>query len=325
MTTFPSVRRRLVAAAALAAIAAPALAQSPRAAAPSSRHVIGRRALAMAPAATSALPEQPLARRCPLVVAADVQRVTITGSADEGYGGHASSSATGLDLSLRETPQSVTVISREQNGRLRAHDDQRRARADARRRRRIRRDRPHLLQLAWLRHHELPVRRHRSALLEREPVGRPRHLLLRSASTSCAARTACSRPTGNPSATVDIARKRPTREFQASAALTLGSWNDKAHRGRRRRRTGRERHGARPRHRLRRQKDSYLDRYGKDTRGVATLVDIDLAPRTTLTAGYQQQSSDADSPMWGALPLTTPTARPQHYDVSTSTATDWAW
>jgi outer membrane receptor for ferric coprogen and ferric-rhodotorulic acid len=33
--------------------------------------------------------------------------------------------------------------------------------------------------------------------------------------------------TGNPSATVNFIRKRPTDDFQASAGLTIGSWNTK--------------------------------------------------------------------------------------------------
>src|SRR5262245_40702933 len=116
MTTFPSARRHLVAAAALAALAVPALAQpSPRAAAPSSAPASAAGTLAMAAAAASALPDAaPREGDVQLVAAADVQRVTITGSSDDGYGGRASTSATGLDLSLRETPQSITVISREQ-------------------------------------------------------------------------------------------------------------------------------------------------------------------------------------------------------------------
>jgi outer membrane receptor for ferric coprogen and ferric-rhodotorulic acid len=72
-------------------------------------------------------------------------------------------------------------------------------------------------------------------------------------------------------------------------------------------------------------RDSYLDRYSVDRKGVAALIDVDIAPHATLTFGYQQQASDADSPMWGALPLTYTDGTPTHYDSSTSTAADWSF
>ena len=131
--------------------------------------------------------------------------------------------------------------------------------------------------------------------------------------------------TGNPSATVNFVRKRPTRDFQASAAVTLGSWN--------RRRADADLAGplgadGRVRGRLvvaREKGDSWLDRYGIDKTVVAGIVEADLTPSTRVSLGLLEQQSDAKSPMWGALPLHFTDGSPTDYDVATSTATDWAF
>ncbi len=131
--------------------------------------------------------------------------------------------------------------------------------------------------------------------------------------------------TGNPSATVNFVTKRPTDTFQASAALTLGSW--------RQRRaeadvSGRLNAAGTVRGRLVAAKDtsdSYLARYGVDKTAVLGALDVDLSPTTLLSLSFADQRKDADSPMWGALPLHHSDGSPTSYDVSTSTATDWAY
>jgi outer membrane receptor for ferric coprogen and ferric-rhodotorulic acid len=131
--------------------------------------------------------------------------------------------------------------------------------------------------------------------------------------------------TGNPSATVNFVSKKPTRDFTASAALTLGSWNE--------RRGEVDLSGpldseGRVRGRLiavRDSHDSYLDRYHVDRTLLSGMLDVDLTRDTQLSLSYVEQHNDADSPMWGALPLTYSDGTPTDYDVSTSTATDWAW
>jgi outer membrane receptor for ferric coprogen and ferric-rhodotorulic acid len=304
--TFPAPLR-LVAVAALLAVAGPALAQSARA--------------TPAPDAGAAA----AATDAGLLAAADgTQRVTITGAADDGYGARVSNAATGLDLSLRETPQSISVISRQQMDDFALTNiNDVLALTPGVSVQSVETDRTYYsargfditnFQVDGI---GMPFSNGSqwgdldTFFFERVDVVRGANGLMSS--------------TGNPSATVDFVRKRPTREFESSAALTLGSWNDRRLEG--------DVGGALVASGTVRgrvlafgeQADSYLDRYSKDTRGVAALVDVDLAPRTTFTAGYQQQASDADSPMWGALPLTYTDGTPTHYDISTSTAADWSW
>ena len=129
--------------------------------------------------------------------------------------------------------------------------------------------------------------------------------------------------TGNPSATINYVRKRPTAEFQASGGVTVGSWNNQ-------RVTAdvagplNEAKTLRGRFVVADQsKDSYLDRYGHDKTTFHGILEADLGESTLLTLGHTQQNSVAKSPMWGALPLFYNNGQPTDYDRSTSTAADW--
>ena len=130
---------------------------------------------------------------------------------------------------------------------------------------------------------------------------------------------------GNPSATVNMIRKRPTYETQASIAATVGSWNT--------RRLEADVSGSlneegtvRGRAVIAKQsKESYLDRYEKDTTLGYGVIEVDVTEKDLLTFGYDQQRNNANSPMWGALPLTYDDGSYTDYDVSTSTAADWSY
>ncbi|BBF78482.1 MULTISPECIES: TonB-dependent siderophore receptor [Acinetobacter] len=108
---------------------------------------------------------------------------------------------------------------------------------------------------------------------------------------------------GDPSATIDNIRKRPTKEFQANAGISYGSWDTQRYEadvsgsltkdGRVRGRImGFEQTG-----------DSYLDRYSSEKNGFAGILDADLTDTTTLTVGYSEQQNNPNANNWGALPL----------------------
>lgn len=130
---------------------------------------------------------------------------------------------------------------------------------------------------------------------------------------------------GNPSATINYVRKRPSKEFRASASALLGSWDQKrieadlsgplnasgsvsarlifAHDGR----------------------DNYL-RYNHVNRNVyGALVSWDITPQLTATAGYTRQDNDADGVLWGALPLLYSNGERIDYPSSASTSADWTF
>jgi outer membrane receptor for ferric coprogen and ferric-rhodotorulic acid len=131
--------------------------------------------------------------------------------------------------------------------------------------------------------------------------------------------------TGNPSATVNFVRKRPTPEFQASAGLTLSSWNTRrldadistplneagtvaarivaAHQ----------------------EGNSYLDRYQPTKDLVYGVVQAELGKSTVATLGYSYQKVHSKGAMWGALPLTYADGSQVRYGVGASTSADWAY
>lgn len=131
--------------------------------------------------------------------------------------------------------------------------------------------------------------------------------------------------TGNPSATINFVRKRPTADFQGSAALTVGSWDN--------RRLDldlsgplNDSHSVRGRFVAAGQDtDSYLDRYNLRKQVVSGIVEADVTPSTLLSAGVTYQKNKTHGGMWGALPLYHTDGTPTDYDRSTSTSADWSY
>lgn len=131
--------------------------------------------------------------------------------------------------------------------------------------------------------------------------------------------------TGNPSGTVNFVRKRPTAEFQASAALTLGSWGNKRIDGDI---AGSLNQAGSLRGRLiaaEQKKDSYLDRYSLEKKLFSILFEADLTPDTLLTFGHSEQHNKPKGTMWGALPLYYSDGKPSNYATSASIGTDWSY
>ena len=131
--------------------------------------------------------------------------------------------------------------------------------------------------------------------------------------------------TGNPSATVNFVRKRPTADPRASVALSAGSWDMG--------RVDTDVSGALTESGNLRGRvvyanengNSYLDRYSREKNLFHGVIEADLGENTLFTLGHTLQKSHADSPLWGALPLAYSDGSPTRYDRSTSTSSDWAY
>ncbi|MCQ3828507.1 TonB-dependent siderophore receptor [Microbulbifer elongatus] len=128
---------------------------------------------------------------------------------------------------------------------------------------------------------------------------------------------------GNPSATVNMVRKRPTDDLQMSFSAIAGSWNslrlesDVA---------GTLADGLRGRLVMTKEdKESHLDHYAMDKSVVYGALEKDLGASTLLTLGASYQASLADSPLWGALPLVYTDGSATDYDISATTSADWAY
>lgn len=130
--------------------------------------------------------------------------------------------------------------------------------------------------------------------------------------------------TGNPSATINFVRKRPGREFAASASLLYGSFDQiradadvsvplTANGTIRARAVG-----------AYEDKDSYLDRYHVERFIGYGVVEADLGPNTMLSLGYQHQQHNTDGGMWGALPLYDGAGNPTELPRSANTSAEWS-
>ena len=131
--------------------------------------------------------------------------------------------------------------------------------------------------------------------------------------------------TGNPSATINFIRKRPTRDFQAKINLTVGSWD--------KRRidadvSGPLNEAGNVRGRLvlaNQNRNSYLNHYSQERNVVYGIIEADITDNTMLTFGHTYQQNDTNTPTWGALPLLYDDGSTRHYSRSTSPAPDWTY
>ncbi len=128
---------------------------------------------------------------------------------------------------------------------------------------------------------------------------------------------------GNPSATINYVRKRPTEDFRASGSAMLGSWNlwrveadvstplDAAGTVSARLIYAHDEH------------DTHL-RYNHVNRDVfGAILAWKITAELTATAGYTRQENDSDGVLWGALPLLYTDGTRVDYPVSASTSADW--
>jgi outer membrane receptor for ferric coprogen and ferric-rhodotorulic acid len=130
--------------------------------------------------------------------------------------------------------------------------------------------------------------------------------------------------TGNPSAVINFIRKRPTRAFQASGSAQYGSFDnlrldadismpltkDGSIRARA--------VGAVL------DTDSYLDRYHLRRWTGYGIIEADLGPSTVASAGYGHQGHKTRGAMWGALPLYYTDGSRIDLARSGNTGPDWA-
>lgn len=256
--------------------------------------------------------------------------VTVTAASPAGaeapraFSRRRAASATRLDLTLRETPQSISVVSRAQMDAFGLRD----ARAllatvPGVNVERVESDRTYY-----------SVRGFEVSNFQLDGVGLPfatgdqtgdidtavyeRVDVLRGANGLLSS-------TGNPAATVNFVRKRPTADARIGGGLTVGSWDqvrldadwsgplvaDRSVRGR-----------------LvvaAEDKASYLDRYEDSKRVAAGTIEVDVSASTLLTAGYAVQRNRPQGVMWGALPLVYTNGQPTRYPRSANVGPDWSY
>ncbi|WP_394560003.1 TonB-dependent siderophore receptor [Aquipseudomonas alcaligenes] len=130
---------------------------------------------------------------------------------------------------------------------------------------------------------------------------------------------------GTPGATLNMIRKRPTSEFKSSVSVTGGSWDY--------RRTEADVSGpltesGNVRGRLvgaYQENDSYVDRLSERKQVLYGVIEADLTPDTLLTFGMDSQSDDYDGHARSGLPLFNSDGTRAKWDDSDSAAATWAY
>jgi outer-membrane receptor for ferric coprogen and ferric-rhodotorulic acid len=131
--------------------------------------------------------------------------------------------------------------------------------------------------------------------------------------------------TGNPSATINFIRKRPTKDFQAKVDVSLGSWDNQrldADISSPLNADGSVRARLVAAHQ---NKDSYIDRYSTERNVVYGVIEADITENTNVALGHTYHQNDSSGNNWGSLPLLYADGSKRHYKVSDSTAPDWTY
>lgn len=250
-----------------------------------------------------------------------IERLKITGEKQDGYKASAAEGATKLGLSLKETPQAVTVITQQQIQDFGLNDiNSVLESAAAVNVESVETDRVYYTSRGFeLNNFQidglgLPLinsnthGRIDTALYERVEVIHGANGIMTGV--------------GSPAATVNMVRKRPTSETQVSLEGSLGSWSNK--------RLEVDASGKltdRIRARFVAAADngeSYLDRYENDTKVFYGVIDFAVTDNTMLTIGHSEHKSHTDGNMWGALTLYYGDGTPTNFDESTNIAADWS-
>lgn len=131
--------------------------------------------------------------------------------------------------------------------------------------------------------------------------------------------------TGNPSATINFVRKRPTADFRAKINLSAGSWDNRRLESDV---SGSINDSGSVRGRIvlvHQDRNTYLDRYSVERNVASGIIEADISDNTTVTFGHTYHQNNANSPLWGALPLQYSDGTKRHYSRSDSSAADWAY
>ncbi len=288
--------------------------------------------LVITPAGTLTLRPAPVSGNAAVT---SLQAMTVTGSNAVGpsegtgsYGATESNSATRLDLSIRRTPQSVSVITRQQmdeQGIVNVADALRQTPGVS-----VNRDNSEGysfyvrgFQLQNFQYDGLPsLSSDGGNVRDNYSIGNSviydRIEILKGA-------TGLLNGAGYPSGVVNFVRKRPTAALQASAAVGAGSWD--RHRGeldisaplaangklRGRAVAASEEH------------DSFIDHARGKQRIFYGIVEADVSPRSTVALGIEHQQDDSDGSTNSHLPAFYSDGSVARLPRSTNPADKWTW
>lgn len=249
--------------------------------------------------------------------------VTVTAAAVDAYSARSSKSASRLDLTLRETPQSVSVVTRAlmDDFQLTTINDVLASTTGV------------TVEKVETSRTYFTARGFDIVNFQYDGVGLPQVFgnLQGDIDTALYERIDIVRganglmtSTGNPSATVNFIRKRPSAQTAASASVTLGSWNTRRVEGDVTAKLNESGSVTGRAVLVHQDGESYLDRYEPKRNVAYAVVDARLGDATVLTMGHTYEAGRSKGVMWGALPLYYTDGTPTDYPRSTNTAADWS-
>lgn len=130
---------------------------------------------------------------------------------------------------------------------------------------------------------------------------------------------------GNPSATINLIRKRPTAQAQASITAEAGSWDRYG--------TGVDVSGpltetGNIRGRLvldYKTEQAWVDRFKQDSQLIYGITEFDLSDATLLTAGFSYQKTQVDAPLRGGYQTLFSDGQKTHMKRSLNSAPNWSY
>jgi len=251
----------------------------------------------------------------------EVEHIEVRGKYTQGYGAHDVSGASRLNLSIVEIPQSVSVITNAQLQDFQLNDiNEALDSATGINVERIETDRTYYTARGFditnfqIDGVGLPLTNGNThadedtAIYERVEVIRGANGLMTGV--------------GNPSATINFIRKRPTVDQKLSVNASVGSWGKKRI----------EVDASTPITEniaarvvaVKQDKESYLDRYETDKSILYAFIEANLSENTSISLSHSYLNNDATGNLWGALPLYYTDGSATDYDTSTSTSAEWS-
>lgn len=130
---------------------------------------------------------------------------------------------------------------------------------------------------------------------------------------------------GNASGTINYVRKRPTNKQQGQLGASFGSWNNRRVEADYSTPFSDDGRWAGRVVAAYEEGDSYLDFLHDDRRLLYGVIDGQIGENTTLAFGYSYQKADSDGAMWGGLVLANSDGTQAEFPRRSSTAQDWTY
>lgn len=130
---------------------------------------------------------------------------------------------------------------------------------------------------------------------------------------------------GNASGTINYVRKRPTNDAQGSLGLSYGSWNTQRIEADYSAPLSKDGRWAGRVVAAYQRGDSYVDLLHDDRRLAYGVIDGQVGDNTTVAFGYSYQKADSDGAMWGGLALANNDGTQAEFPRSATTAQDWSY